>query len=637
MVWNDEIEDPFLRIASYDGQYLRVLAGPGTGKTSSIMKKLAHHLEQGVDPKKILLVTFTRVAARDLVQKVSELGIDSAENVRATTLHSYCFSMLQRQQVIQATNRTPRPLLKFELNALYQDLKHERLGGIRQLKKDVRAFESAWARLQREQPGWAQTKHDRKIENNVLSWLRFHESMLIGELVPIALQYLREDPVSPFKERFEHIIVDEYQDLNRAEQVLIDLLAENAKLTIAGDDDQSIYSFKYAHPEGIIEFNNTHVGTHDEVLAECKRCPQSVVYFARELIRKIQRYPKNLQECHDAVPGEIIPIRWNGLRKEAKGIAEIIHHFVANNGVAPGRIMVLAQRRNIASMIGEELEKKNIKVINYYNKEVLEKNIAQERYTLLCLLVNLEDRPSLRNWLAFDSTTYRVGPYATLRKYCEKNGLSPSQVLNLVDDGSIVLPNIWSLVERYRVLQKQLISMYELKGQAIVDACFPENIIECSQLRELALEAVEANMNPRDLLNVVREEIVQPEIPLERTDVSIMSLHKAKGLEADLVIIPSCVEGLIPRIDADVATLEQQQQIDENRRLFYVGITRTRNTLVISTVRFIRRGDAISMNLSFKGDGNVVELVPSRFIKELVSYLPELQTGNDFIESLKNA
>nr|QNO52832.1 ATP-dependent DNA helicase Rep [Methanosarcinales archaeon ANME-1 ERB6] len=223
MSWNDDLESPYLNVAAYRGSPLRVLAGPGTGKTFAIMRRVSRLLEEGENPKDIFLVTFTRMAAKDLVRKVSDLSIEGGDDLIATTLHSFSFSMLQKEQVIETTHRTPRPLLKFEMEPLLHDLKHQELGGIRELRKNIISYESAWARLQHDEPGWAQSDEEKKFEQKLVSWLKFHQSMLIGELIPIALRYLRYNPESLYRKKFKQVIVDEYQDLNKAEQVLIDI------------------------------------------------------------------------------------------------------------------------------------------------------------------------------------------------------------------------------------------------------------------------------------------------------------------------------------------------------------------------------------------------------------------------------
>jgi DNA helicase II / ATP-dependent DNA helicase PcrA len=110
-----------------------------------------------------------------------------------------------------------------------------------------------------------------------MAWFRFHESMHIGELVWLTLQYLRENPTSEFRNAFDHVLVDEYQDLNRAEQELLNVIVGDGDFTIVGDEDQSFYSFRYAHPQGIRDFSGDHPGTYDIPLRECRRCPRIIV------------------------------------------------------------------------------------------------------------------------------------------------------------------------------------------------------------------------------------------------------------------------------------------------------------------------------------------------------------------------
>lgn len=124
---------------------------------------------------------------------------------------------------------------------------------------------------------------DQAFHDVLIDWLTFHRAVLIGELIPLALRYLRENPAASERGSFDHVLVDEYQDLNRAEQVLIDLLCEVSTQTLVGGPDQSIYSFRHAHPLGIITFADTHPGTYDEALTECGRCPSAVVTLADHL------------------------------------------------------------------------------------------------------------------------------------------------------------------------------------------------------------------------------------------------------------------------------------------------------------------------------------------------------------------
>ena len=163
------------------------------------------------------------------------------------------------------------------------------------------------------------TPEDSLFQDELLRWLRFHQAILIGELVPEALRYIRDNPACPERGEFDHVIVDEYQDLNKAEQVLLDLLSENGSVAAIGDVDQSIYRFRHAHPTGIVEFANTHAGTADKELDECRRCPTRVVAIADHLIRN--NHPNGRDPRLVPMPGksegEIHIVQWASLDDEA--------------------------------------------------------------------------------------------------------------------------------------------------------------------------------------------------------------------------------------------------------------------------------------------------------------------------------
>ena len=263
---------------------MRVLAGPGTGKTFAMKRRVMRLLQEEEDPKRILACTFTRTAARDIAKEIASLGVEGADKVWAGTLHGLCFSILQRQEVLQATGRIVRPLAKTEARFLLQDLQ-SKFAGVKKTDKRLKAFEAAWARLQSEEPGWPEDPVDQAFQSELIDWLKFMEGMFVGEIVPVTLRYMQDNPLCAERSKFDHVIVDEFQDLNRAEQLLVDLLAEQAMMTIIGDEDQSIYSFKHAHPDGITDFDVDHPGTHDETLDVCRRCPTKVVALANSLIK----------------------------------------------------------------------------------------------------------------------------------------------------------------------------------------------------------------------------------------------------------------------------------------------------------------------------------------------------------------
>jgi DNA helicase-2/ATP-dependent DNA helicase PcrA len=263
---------------------------------------------------------------------------------------------LGRAAVFQATGRVPRPLLACELEMMVDDLKG-RFGGKRKVRKLVKAFASYWARLQHNVPGWPTDPVEQRFDAALKEWLRFHKAMLIDELIPIAHDFVRNNPGHPDIPVYAHVLVDEYQDLNKADQVLIDLISGNADVTVVGDEDQSIYTFRHANPEGIVEYPNTHANTHDEALVECRRCPQRIVRMASALINHNQRQnPKNLMACPTNSQGTVYIVQHPSVANEIQCLAAYVEHFlVSNPNVAAGDVLVLTNRRIIGNGIRDNL------------------------------------------------------------------------------------------------------------------------------------------------------------------------------------------------------------------------------------------------------------------------------------------
>jgi superfamily I DNA/RNA helicase len=200
------------------------------------------------------------------------VALPGAEEVQARTLHSLAYSVLAQGELFEATGRTPRALFSYKVRQLILDLR-QRHGGIRRIKALLRAFEAGWARLQRDPIEPPVDAGEAALQADLLDWLRYHRAVLIGELVPLALAYARRNPASAVLPSFDHIVVDEYQDLNRADQALVVAIPRTRSLTVAGDPNQSIYRFRFAHPEGIITFPSEHTGCAEFTLSVCPRCP----------------------------------------------------------------------------------------------------------------------------------------------------------------------------------------------------------------------------------------------------------------------------------------------------------------------------------------------------------------------------
>lgn len=637
MNWDEGLIDPWKQVAASDASPLRVVAGPGTGKTFAIMRRVARLLQNHSDPRLIFLCTFTRTAAVDLARALNDLHLDGTDQVRAGTVHAFCFRVLARHEVLQATGRVPRPLFTFEQRFLLEDLSGSSFGGIRECAERLEAFNGAWARLQSEDPGWSKAKIDQQFQHALLAWLKFHEAMLIGELVPEALRYLRTNPVLDDL-RFEHVLVDEYQDLNRAEQMLLQHVAHSASFSIVGDEDQCIYQFKYANPEGIREF----AANEDHQLAECQRCPKIIVEAANELIsHNPDREPRTLQSKATAVQGEIFVVQWPAMEDEADGIARFIAHRVQSGSVDSGRVLVLTPRRQFGYAIRDALSRHGIGAHSLFQEEILEGNPkqlgeydAQQAMTLLTLLADDTDRVALRCWCGFGGTTLRKGTWARLREHCETTGETPLAALSRLANGQIRIQYTRDLIARYSELVATLV---RLRSSSISDAfneLFPEAADWAKPFRALGLPLIEgsADLEPAKLLDVLRSAITQPELPTEVDYVRVMSLHKSKGLTADLVVVAGCIEGAIPRTDSDAPLRVQELALQEQRRLFYVAITRTTATLLLSSIASVPVTQAYRMGVEIgRRTYHRAYTVTSRFIGEVGLLRERAIKGAEFL------
>jgi DNA helicase-2/ATP-dependent DNA helicase PcrA len=626
MPWNTGLVGTPLNIAAYPGQQLRVVAGPGTGKTYALMRRVARLLEEGAQPERILAVSFTRTAATDLVHKLAALGSPGANQVAAKTLHSLSFGLLSRNAVFQLLGRVPRPLMDHELDTMICDLAPQ-FGGKRPVRKFVEAFEAAWARLQHHDPAWPQDATDQRFDRELKAWLRFHNAMLVGEVIPLALDFILQNPGHPAIPVYEHVLVDEYQDLNRADQALIDAISGQADVTVIGDEDQSIYSFRHAHPEGIDEYPRTHAGTHDELLNECRRCPQRIVAIANSLItHNIRLAPKVLAPCAANGQGTIYVVQHNSVGDEVEANAAYIDWYLQRNPDVPaGEVLVLSSRRQIGNGIRDALNR--IATLNgrawnaqsFYFEDALKSDDAAEGFALLTLLVDPDDAPAFRYWLCDHAQDCRSRPYKRLRDHCEATGQTAKQALESIVAGTLKIPHTASLVPRFDALIQRLAALLQLGIPDLIDKLFPTGNDETESIRQTALIVAPTVNATEEFLAELRSVITQPELPGSTgNSVRIMSLHKSKGLTAKLVIISGCVAGILPHIDTDETPAQQARQLQEQRRVFYVGITRSTDTLVLSSA--IR----MPLNMAYRMRMPIIARIGGEAILHASSFLAEL-------------
>ncbi|MCT8971162.1 ATP-dependent helicase [Microbaculum sp. A6E488] len=603
-------------------------------------RRVARLLENGVAPNAILPVTFTRVAAEDLHRELVGMEVPGCDELEGITLHSLALRMLMRNHVLSATGRIPRPLNEFELEPLICDLMAAH-GGKMAVKKLRMAYEAAWARLQHQQPGYATGRADSAFQADLLQWLIFHEAMLIGEVIPQLYQYLHANPTAAERREYNHILVDEYQDLNRAEQGVINLLSEDADVCIVGDDDQSIYGFKHAHPEGIREWLDTNAGADDLGLEECRRCPTQVVEMANSLIgHNVQRpVPRPLNPIPANGAGDVRIIQYPTISQEVVGVAELVAQMIAD-GTPAGDILVLTQSRAFGRPLYEALVARDVPTKSYYAESELSHDDAQRAFALLKLFVNREDRVALRWLVGANGSNWHAAGYRRVREHCENTGATPWSAMIQLESGVLRLPYTNGIIASFREIIQALDNLEVLPDlRSVVDQLFPDGQDSTRDIRELAiaiLDAMDAEVR-EEFLRKLSTTISQPEIPTEIEDVRIMSLHKSKGLSAPVTIIAGCVQGLLPRpAEAESTPAEAAQHLEEQRRLFYVGITRVKavpqerkpGTLILTYSRRMPARDALSVGITpAQRQYDQAILHASNFIRELGPSAPDPIAG----------
>jgi superfamily I DNA/RNA helicase len=335
--------------------------------------------------------------------------------------------------------------------------------------------------------------------------------------------------------------------------------------------------------------------------------------------------------------GDVRILQYATLDDEIAGVTNLISGMVAG-GVPPCDILVLAQRGVIGTPIYEALHARNVPVRSYYAEAELNAQSAQEHFAYLKLLVDREDRVALRWLVGLNSANWLCRGYRRLRGYADGQAISPWQALCAIADGQAQVAHTSALVERFRVIRAELDRLATLHADAgvlgIIDDLFPDGDDGVRDLRALSLGLLEndAEMMPEDFLTRLSDAITKPEIPSEIEDVRIMSLHKSKGLSAPVTIISGCIEGLLPKQPRDgLSAAETLAEIEEQRRLFYVGISRVKSspaagkpgTLILTNSRMMPLATAMGAGIAPAqvnyGDAH---MIASRFIREMGAAAP---------------
>ena len=291
--------------------------------------------------------------------------------------------------------------------------------------------------------------------------------------------------------------------------------------------------------------------------------------------------------------------------------------------MSPGQVLVLATRRLIGNRIRDALIEHRLNALSYFSEDALEPAAAAEGFCLLTLLVDPADRTALRAWISMGQPNGFAAGYWRLRLAAQERQVELPQAIAAVARGQLRVAYTEGILERWNLLQARLAIFSGLRGLDLVRAIWPLDNEDCADIRLMAENIAIEFPDPRELLETLRQEITQPYLPDSKSDiVRVMSLHKSKGLTARLVVVAGCVAGALPTIDTAESQAIQDFQLEEQRRLFYVAITRPSDTLILSSFTTLPTRDALQNGIHVvryyrRGGAPFARTAASPFIAEL--------------------
>jgi DNA helicase II / ATP-dependent DNA helicase PcrA len=604
---------------------IRLIAGPGTGKSFTIQERVSWLLQNGVPPETIFVISFTRASSLDLKDRVYDhcrrQGHPNPEEVSVSTLHSLALRALRSARLLTYP-ASPTILDDWEVKNIFdqefsvtarrnnggQGYTPGRCGEIR---RDYEAFcgTGQWVPPGVVQPAPPISQAERNDYRNFhTSRAQIYSCVLPGEIVRQCVEQMRAglfDPVAILG--INHLIVDEYQDLNPIDLEFIDLMINQGVNTmVAGDDDQSIYSFRFASPQGIQLFHQRFPNASSHEIVDCFRCTPTILAAAQTLIAVFaepNRLPKQTASLYqNAVPPELgIVHRWTfrSSTREARNLAASCNSLI-QRGLPPNEIMVLLSNTTTQlEIITQELDALNLPYVSPRSEVFTETRLGRFILGLFRVICNSDDYLAHRlilgeypnmgartcnqiseiisaNNLNFKDLFYNPLP----------NGVFGGRALSALNNAR----NICSVIMNWLPMDTLQARSNEL--DAIILGSFGANELQTwhNQIANLPVDMTLEEM--RDflwvdnfeqtltLLNNVytRLGIALPNNAMTQPSIRIMTFHGAKGLSAKVVFIPGLEEDVLPgqrRIPYNGLVLEAA-------RMLYVSITRAKAACILS-------------------------------------------------------
>ena len=590
-----------------------VIAGAGSGKTKVLTHKIAYLIaEKNIAPWNILAITFTNKAANEMKERIEKLVGDVAKDIWMGTFHSICVRILRKyidrigfdSSFLIFDTSDQRTLVKECLKSLNIDDKmftdRSVLAEISNAKNEMlepNAYSIKYASdFRKAKIGEVYTLYQKRLkENNAIDF---------DDIINYTIKILTENPdaLEYYTEKFKYVLVDEYQDTNKAQFTLVTILASRyGNITVVGDNDQGIYSFRGADISNILNFEKDFPGTKIIKLEQNYRCTGNILKAANAVIKNNEtKYDKKLWTENEE--GNL-PCIYQGDDEydEARYIVEQINHLKTEEYFKYSDYAILyrmnSQSRAIEDiLLREDIPYKVIGGLKFYERKEIKDTIAYLR-----LIANTSDNISLKRIINEPKRGIGKTSLDNIEEISYQTGLSMYEVIKHAEQYGLnrVFANsreFVDLIEEMRSKKDELeiseLIKLVLNKSGYTKALELENTVEAEtrlqNIEELLTVAMEfeeefAENSLNEFLESITLSSDVDNLEESEESVTLMTLHSAKGLEFPVVFMPGVEEGLFPSYMAITDT--DPTAIEEERRLAYVGITRAKKILTISCAR----------------------------------------------------
>ena len=635
----DTLNERQLKAVMHTEGPLSVTAGAGSGKTKVLTCRIARLLEIGTDPYRILAITFTNKAAKEMRERVQNLVGVAAERIWLSTFHSFCAKLLRFEidgflgytknfTIYDSSDQVT--LMKSCLKELNLDDKQfpprTVLGTVSSAKNALlRADEFAKSAddFYTLKVSEAYTLYEKKLKDN--NAVDFDDLLLLT----VKLLQERQDIREKYQERFRYILVDEYQDTNKAQYLLTQILAAKWRnICVVGDADQSIYAWRGADIQNIMDFMRDYPDGTNVKLEQNYRSTKTVLQAANAVIDNNEARLKKALWTENPQGHKIVHYHAQTEHDEADYIAGVIYNRHSIENEPYGHMAILFRTNSQSRVLEEKLMRYGIPYTMVGGTKFYDRKEIKDVIAYLRVLYNPEDSLSLVRILNVPKRSIGATSIEHLTDYAEENGISLFDALSTTEDLPVT-KRVKTALEDFSVLIFSLLGEVSktdvptliesvvketgygdmLDKEAAQDPQGESRKENVGQLINAAQEYMRDNPegNLQDFLENVALVSDVDEFEGSDSKVTLMTLHAAKGLEFPVVFLAGLDEGLFPHS----RTLMDSAQIEEERRLAYVGITRAEQYLYVTNA---------STRTMY---GRVSAYLPSRFLNEIPEELME--------------